>query len=672
MLKSMTVGKKIASGFGIVLILLGIINAICFFGVGEIVKNAFNMIAGQKIISDVKQFEVEQLNWLSKVSEYMTSDFVEVLYVEKDYRKSGFGVFLYGEGRENAEKIVPQLAPLFKQLENPHKRIYDAANDIEQKMNKFNTNYMTTFFYSLEIAHLSWVEKVAAVFFTLNNSTKNIKTLPVEIDYKKSILGKWLYGGDAKAFVNAYPVFSDVIEKMKLSQQNLHGAAKEIEAYLAVSDFDSAIGLLSEKMNPASGEIAMHLQKMRNIVMDFQSAKMDAADIYTDDIQKNIIQMQRIFHQFKDVVESNMITQDELLKSSGSLKSIITIIGIGAVFFGFLIAFFIVKDLVSSLTSIAKNIDAGAGQVANAAGQLSSSSQILSEGAGEQAASLEETTSSLEELSSMTKQNADHAVEADNLMKESNHMVGKASDTMIQLTTSMNDISKASEETQKVVKTIDEIAFQTNLLALNAAVEAARAGDAGAGFAVVAEEVRNLALRSADAAKSTAELIDGTVNKVKDGSGLVERTSDAFADVKSGALKVGELVADIAAASDEQAKGVEQLNITMTNIDKITQQNAANAEESAASSEELSAQSQQMKSEVTKLLVKVAGNENKNAKKKKVSFTIKKAFGNKKIKADLKRNMNNMLVNKAEKNNSKNMITPESLIPLDDDEFAEF
>ncbi len=154
---------------------------------------------------------------------------------------------------------------------------------------------------------------------------------------------------------------------------------------------------------------------------------------------------------------------------------------------------------------------------------------------------------------------------------------------MDKLTVSMEEITKASEETSKIIKTIDEIAFQTNLLALNAAVEAARAGEAGAGFAVVADEVRNLAMRAADAAKNTAALIDGTVKKVTNGSTLVEQTNGAFTEVASSVVKGGELIGQIAAASSEQAQGIEQITVAVSEMDRVTQQNAAGAEEMASS-----------------------------------------------------------------------------------------
>jgi len=232
---------------------------------------------------------------------------------------------------------------------------------------------------------------------------------------------------------------------------------------------------------------------------------------------------------------------------------------------------------------VAGSVDAMCQKMSGAVGRSVHISESLAEAAGAQAASLEETASSLEEMSAMIRNSADNAHQADKLMSEANDIIRQANSSMAELIASMRQISAASEKTQKIIKTIDEIAFQTNLLALNAAVEAARAGEAGAGFAVVAEEVRNLARRAADAARDTAALIENTVKQVNSGVQLVEKTHVAFEQANESSVKVGALLAEISSAANEQATGIEQLNKTMAEIDRATQNNAQSAEELASS-----------------------------------------------------------------------------------------
>ena len=269
----------------------------------------------------------------------------------------------------------------------------------------------------------------------------------------------------------------------------------------------------------------------------------------------------------------------------------VLVIGFLMVAAGYILARSLVRPMLRSMSFL----DGAVNEVSTAADTVASSSQQLAEGASEQAASLEETSSSLEEMSSMTRQNADNAGQADRLMASTKETVSRSTRIMDELTISMGEISNASEETSKIIKTIDEIAFQTNLLALNAAVEAARAGDAGAGFAVVADEVRSLAMRAAEAAKNTANLIEGTVQKIREGSGLVKKTDKEFREVARSVDKCSELVGEISAASREQSQGIEQVNKAVSQMDRVVQQNASNAEESASASEEMSAQTYQIK-----------------------------------------------------------------------------
>ena len=284
-----------------------------------------------------------------------------------------------------------------------------------------------------------------------------------------------------------------------------------------------------------------------------------------------------------------------------------TITGIAAVVIGTFFAFIIARGIITALKRIIYSLTEGSEQVSSAAGQVSSASQSLAEGATEQAAGLEETSSSLEEMSSMTKQNADNAQQANTLAGEARKAADNGAEAMDRMNTAIQDIQKSSDETAKIIKVIDEIAFQTNLLALNAAVEAARAGEAGKGFAVVAEEVRNLAMRSAEAAKNTSELIEESVKNSKNGVDIATEVGKVLTGIVEGIGKTSDLVGEIDAASQEQAQGIEQVNTAVNQMDKVTQQNAANAEESASASEELSAQAEQMNAIVQELGALVGG-----------------------------------------------------------------
>jgi len=250
----------------------------------------------------------------------------------------------------------------------------------------------------------------------------------------------------------------------------------------------------------------------------------------------------------------------------------------------------VVQSLDDALGQVAEAVN----QVTSASGQISQGAQSLAEGANEQASSLEEISSSLEEMSSMTKQNADNSNQGKVMVASAAESLGNADTAMKRMAEAIQEIKVSSDNTAKILKTIDDIAFQTNLLALNAAVEAARAGEAGKGFAVVAEEVRNLAMRSAEAAKNTADMIEESVKSAEEGVQITQDVAKYLDLTVERATKVAEIIGEVAAASNEQALGIEQVNTAVMQMNHVTQQNAANSEESASAAEELSSQAAEL------------------------------------------------------------------------------
>lgn len=346
-----------------------------------------------------------------------------------------------------------------------------------------------------------------------------------------------------------------------------------------------------------------------------------------------------------------------------------TIIGI---LVGIAAGFFITRSIVGPINRVIGTLRNGSDQVSQASGQLSESSQQLSEVANEQASSLEEISSSLEEMSSMTKQSSGNAQQVHNLTNEAQGLVQKGKTSMSSLAEAMSGIKHSSDSTARIIKTIDEIATQTNLLALNAAVEAARAGEAGRGFAVVAEEVRSLAQRSADAAKETAELIEGSQERTGSGVALAEQTQSAIMAIADSTEKIAQLIAEITEATKEQSQGIDQINTAVAEMDKATQQNAANSEEAASASEELTGQAETLNTVVDNLIQVVRGRGNSRSQHQFGSPEDRRGLpGPRKTSMHAHTTAGNIghgnLKNQRGSNNrSHGEISPEQIIPLDD------
>lgn len=275
---------------------------------------------------------------------------------------------------------------------------------------------------------------------------------------------------------------------------------------------------------------------------------------------------------------------------------------------------YVVKELTGPLGRIAYGIGRNSNEVITASKEVSKAGKSLAEGAASQSAAVEESSASLEEMTAMTRQTADNARQGKAIADQARQVVEDVNQHMSQMTEAIAEITKSSQETSRILKTIDSIAFQTNLLALNAAVEAARAGEAGAGFAVVANEVRSLAMRAAEAARNTETLIDTTAKAVKKGNDLTVRTQDAFQKNIEFANKIGSLIDEIAAASAEQAEGLDQVNKAVADMDKVTQQTATRADGLAVSAQKINKQADDIRAYADQM-VELFGSKSKGSPK---------------------------------------------------------
>lgn len=299
---------------------------------------------------------------------------------------------------------------------------------------------------------------------------------------------------------------------------------------------------------------------------------------------------------------------EEFLAASNTIRNTIIIVALIFLAISVTTVIFFARGITKPINEVIRNLTNGASEVSAASEEVSASSQQLAESSSEQAASIEEISSSLEEITSMTRQNADNANTANIGSTKALTAAQKGVGTMEKMTEAIDRIKASADETAKIIKTIDEIAFQTNLLALNAAVEAARAGEAGAGFAVVAEEVRNLAQRCAEAAKDTATLIEESQTNADNGVVVTRDVAGILDEIGKISKEVAQVSSEVSAATEEQVQGISQVNTAISQMDKVTQTIAANSEESAASSEELTSQSVELQRMVDMLVSIVGGN----------------------------------------------------------------
>ena len=379
------------------------------------------------------------------------------------------------------------------------------------------------------------------------------------------------------------------IDKELSEKSNLNTALyKEYEALIDEPDERTAYEQLTVRRNA--------YRDMRAKVLTLSRSKQVAQVLQADSMLNN-----ELYPIYKDYV-ATLRGMVETSRAKGTIASneikqavaqtrVTVLVGVAAaIVLGIAMSFMITRRTRGVLGSVANELADGSAQVSSASSEISNASQSLAQSSSELAASIEETSATLEEISSMTKRNAESAGTAREVANQTRAAAETGTTGMQSMTAAMDAIKASSVNTAKIIRTIDDIAFQTNLLALNAAVEAARAGEAGAGFAVVAEEVRSLAQRSTQAARETSEKIQDSIQKSEHGVSISSEVAKTLEEIVTHARRVDALVAEIASASKEQSQGVDQVVVAVQQMEKVTQNTAAGAEECASAAQELNAQ----------------------------------------------------------------------------------
>jgi methyl-accepting chemotaxis protein len=579
----MTIGFRIGAGFAIVILIMAIVGYTGYSGLSDYNLQVKVIDEADSIIKNTYDAVTHELRFFIYGSTEYTKKFDSAINNAIKAAQDVRLIMTDQESIKKADRVLGQLND-FKSAFDDFKRSQAQKQRAIEKMHSQSLAIIEKFAFDLKASKEKWDE-------TRMGST---------VGYDIASLTYYI-----SRVMQAYT------EAMILGEQYETSFSEQDQRVLLrewLKKIDTVNEILKEDLDfSLPSDFVAARQKALDIINEYKKNARDFSEIVA--AQKKATQ--RMAEKAVDSVsEADRVRTDsglDMKMVEEDSKFYIYSVSLAGLILGIFLAIFITRRIRGVLNKISDELFHGAGQITSASGQVSSASQSLAGGTSEQASSLEEISASLEQLAAMIQQNSDNAGRASAISKEARNAAENGTNVIHKMKDAISRIKKSSDETAKIIKTIDEIAFQTNLLALNAAVEAARAGEAGKGFAVVAEEVRNLAQRSAQAAKNTSELISESQNNADSGVQVTDEVTQIFSKINESSNQVTTLIEEVAHAAIEQTSGVNQITEAVSQIDQVTQANAANAEETASSSEELSSQANVFKDIVDQLLVLVEG-----------------------------------------------------------------
>jgi methyl-accepting chemotaxis protein len=654
--KDLSLRIKFGLGFGSIIFLLSVVVLLNYRGVEGIVNNAGQMIDGNALNGNLAQVEVDYLNWANKLTELITNDEVTTLNVESDPRKCAVGQWLYAQGRLEAEKQIPTIAPLLEKFETDHQRLHDTAIEIGRIYRDVD-HRLGWFLREKKSDHLNFMNRIMDGLLDMGADRVDVQS-----DHRMCKFGKWLYSADTDKIKAADNEFAQLVDAIYAPHKALHASVININGLMVEGRRADALAFFNEHTREKSNQTIAALDRIRDWHDGLIEIREDVHGVYAYETMPAMMQVQKQLQAIREEVRRHILTDEALLNAAQNTKRNVTLVGIAAIIIGTLMAVFITRavtgiitrsvkfiaqiskgdfsqtldidqkdelgtlaaslnNIVSSLGKMIKDVTTGVGTLSSSSKELSSNSQQMSTNSEQTAteadsaavkaeemnakissvaAAMEQASSNMGMVSSVADQMAatideiaENSEKAHTITTGAMSRTGDASDQV-------DELGKAAKDIGKVVETITEISEQVNLLALNATIEAARAGDAGKGFAVVASEIKDLARQTAQATGEIKILIEGiqtntaiTVNGIGDISTIVAEINTIVTTISTAVEEQSVATRGIAENMNQAASGIGEANTNVAQSSMVASEIARDVARVSQKSAEMNNDSRQ-------------------------------------------------------------------------------